>query len=153
MPILEISVCEAHNLTDKEHVGKSDPYVVVKCEGKKEKTKHIKNELNPHWDETFRFEVKDLRGNVELELWDHNLLKDDDMGHCLIPIGGLRRGVAAEQWYSVMGKKGQGHGEIRVRLNAVDFDGGIVRAPVGEPVLPVALDSRPSGYGLPHRDL
>ena len=151
MPILEVCVYEAHNLTDKESVGKSDPYVIVKCEGKKEKTKHIKNELNPHWDETFRFEVKDLAGEVELELWDHNLLKDDDMGHCRVPLGGLRRGVPSEQWYAMSSDKGKGRGEIRVRLNAVDFDGGLnpQNAAATSAAAPVRLSQQPAAIPFP----
>lgn len=81
---LVIRVFSASNLPDVDGMGKSEPYVKVICGGHKEKTKVGKNYKNPVYDpakSTFSFPVESPDAGVELELevWDKDMLSSDDL--------------------------------------------------------------------------
>ena len=52
---LEVHVISAANLMAKDRGGTSDPYVLLELAGTKHRTKTIDKELNPSWDERFKF--------------------------------------------------------------------------------------------------
>ncbi|CAJ1932437.1 unnamed protein product [Sphenostylis stenocarpa] len=59
----------------------SDPYVVVKMGDQKLKTRVIKNNCNPTWDEEFTLFVKDVNTLVHLTVYDKDTFTvDDKMG-------------------------------------------------------------------------
>lgn len=68
--------------------GSSDPYCVSKMGKHRVKTKAIKKELNPVWNETFIFPAKDVEAAVDgsaprisFSLWDSDILgKDEFLG-------------------------------------------------------------------------
>ncbi|KAH9490993.1 hypothetical protein Btru_032408 [Bulinus truncatus] len=48
---LKVTVVGAENVPNPEAVGKCDPYAVVEFQGHHKKTKVIKGDLNPNWQE------------------------------------------------------------------------------------------------------
>jgi len=50
--------------------GKSDPYVKLKCGGKKAKTKVVNKSLNPEWDETLQLNVESQSEPITVEVVD-----------------------------------------------------------------------------------
>lgn len=77
-----LKVAEARNLAAADLNGKSDPFVVVECEGKERlKTRVVRKTLEPRWGEQTTFAVEDSRGNVVLNVWDWDQVgKDDSLG-------------------------------------------------------------------------
>ncbi|KAG1327896.1 Synaptotagmin-5 [Cocos nucifera] len=87
--VLSVSVISAANLPAMDITGKSDPYVVVKMmkTEMRNRTRVVKESLNPIWEETFDFLVEDgLHDLLILEVWDHDMLKKDFIGRCIITL-------------------------------------------------------------------
>lgn len=123
---LEIRVCGARNIANLQKVGKPDPYVKVKMGDKKKtqikyKTRVIENNLNPVWNELFKFQVADYDSTqVLFEVWNDNVLVDDLLGSYSLSIDGLTRGVVRDMWAILTGTKGSSS-ELHLRILAVDF--------------------------------
>jgi len=58
--------------------GKSDPYCKVLCNGTKSKTKTIKETLNPSWDHVIPIKYSDNKVNLQIKIWDWDLIGFDD---------------------------------------------------------------------------
>ncbi|KAJ3323599.1 hypothetical protein HDV06_001623 [Boothiomyces sp. JEL0866] len=86
---LKIRVISARDLLPKDRNGLSDPYVYLKLERKRFKTKVIPKTLNPTWDQEFIFEINSngLEGKLVLMLWDKDFLKSDFLGYLEFTIG------------------------------------------------------------------
>lgn len=123
---LEIRVCGARNIANLQKIGKPDPYVKVKMGEKKKtqikyKTRVIENNLNPVWNELFKFQVADYDSTqVLFELWNENIMVDDLLGSYNLSINGLTRGVVIDTWAILTGTKGS-TSELHLRILAVDF--------------------------------
>lgn len=69
-------------------IGKTDPYVLVNLLGgniKECKTKVVKNNANPVWEESIRFMANEAHGKVLLlQIFDKDMLKDDPIGEVVI---------------------------------------------------------------------
>ena len=69
-------------------IGKTDPYVLVNVLGgniKECKTKVVKNNANPVWEESIRFMANEAHGKVLLlQIFDKDMLKDDPIGEVVI---------------------------------------------------------------------
>ena len=114
---LKVTVHRAQELVAKDIGGKSDPYVVIKYDGQKNKSKHVKNELNPEFEFTTGYVTED-DGPSELliELKDHDIGKDESLGSCSFD---LRRVMMSdinfqEVWTDLVGVK---KGKVLVSLN------------------------------------
>ena len=68
----------------EDFMGKTDPYVLVNLLGgnvKECKTKVVKNNSNPVWEESIRFMANEAYGKVLLlQVFDKDLMRDDPMG-------------------------------------------------------------------------
>ena len=123
---LEIRVCGARNIANLQKVGKPDPYVKVKMGDRKKtkiryKTRVIENNLNPVWNELFKFQVADYDSTqVVFEVWNDNIMVDDLLGSYSLSIDGLTRGVVRDMWAILAGTKGSSS-ELHLRILAVDF--------------------------------
>ena len=76
------------NLKKGDIIGKTDPYVLVNLLGgniKECKTKVVKNNANPVWEESIRFMANEAHGKVLLlQIFDKDMLKDDPIGEVVI---------------------------------------------------------------------
>ena len=72
--ILHVKVVRAQKLLKKDILGKSDPYVKLNLTGERLPTKKTtikKRNLNPEWNEKFKFIVKDPQSQVlQLQVFD-----------------------------------------------------------------------------------
>ncbi|KAK4754404.1 hypothetical protein SAY87_002508 [Trapa incisa] len=80
MGLLRIRVKRGVNLAVRD-VHSSDPYVVVKLGDQKMKTRVVKKDVNPEWNEDLTLSVSDASLKVKLTVYDHDIFsKDDNMG-------------------------------------------------------------------------
>lgn len=78
--LLRIRVKRGVNLAVRD-VRSSDPYIVVKMAKQKLKTRVIKKDVNPEWNEDLTLSVSDPSIPVKLTVYDHDTFsKDDKMG-------------------------------------------------------------------------
>jgi hypothetical protein len=117
---LDVRIVEARNLPDTQWVSKPDPYVKVKLENQSHKTRVMENDLNPKWDEVFKFIVADENtSQLRMELWNSNVVSDEFLGQYVLSLTGLTRGMVRDEWFLLQQCKS--NAEIHVRLLAVDF--------------------------------
>ena len=98
MAKLLVTVLGCRDLESKDTFGSSDPYVKIGCGGKSFKTKVIKNNINPNFNEQFTFLVGDP--NTEqprIQVFDEDSVNDEIIGGYAISLQGLERGVKKEQ--------------------------------------------------------
>ncbi|KFK41793.1 hypothetical protein AALP_AA2G172800 [Arabis alpina] len=84
--ILRVRVKRGINLAVRD-VCSSDPYVVLKLGRQKLKTKVVKKNVNPKWEEDLTFTVTDPNLPLNLIVYDHDFFsKDDKMGDAEIDL-------------------------------------------------------------------
>uniref|UniRef100_A0A672PBZ4 Multiple C2 and transmembrane domain-containing protein 2-like n=1 Tax=Sinocyclocheilus grahami TaxID=75366 RepID=A0A672PBZ4_SINGR len=68
----------------------SDPYVKFKLDGKTlYKSKVVYKNLNPVWNETFSFPIRNLDQKLFIKVYDRDLTTDDFMGSCGVELNKL----------------------------------------------------------------
>ncbi|KAK7291346.1 hypothetical protein RIF29_06412 [Crotalaria pallida] len=78
--LVRVRVKRGVNLAVRD-VRSSDPYVVLKMGKQKLKTRVIKKDVNPEWNEDITFSVVDQNLPISLTVYDHDTFsKDDKMG-------------------------------------------------------------------------
>uniref|UniRef100_A0A8V5GU17 Uncharacterized protein n=1 Tax=Melopsittacus undulatus TaxID=13146 RepID=A0A8V5GU17_MELUD len=82
--VLRVHLLEAEALVAKDRFlrgalrGRSDPYVRVRAAGARFRSRVMREELNPRWNEAYEAIVTDIPGqDVEFELFDKDLDEDD----------------------------------------------------------------------------
>jgi len=117
---LDVRIVEARNLPNNEMIGQPDPYVVIHCENSQHKTSVASSTTNPKWDEVFKFVLADPDSSqLELKLWNKNLVSDSFMGSYKMSLGGLVKGIVKDIW--ILLQQCKTNGEIHIRLLAHDF--------------------------------
>ncbi|XP_062191387.1 C2 and GRAM domain-containing protein At1g03370-like isoform X3 [Phragmites australis] len=122
---LTVRVIGARNLRAMDSNGFSDPYVKLQLGKQRFKTKVIKMNLNPTWDQEFSFLVGDVRDVLKFYVYDADMLGIDDfLGLVRVPI---EDALAAEnfslatRWYQLLPKgktdKAVDCGEICVSIS------------------------------------
>ena len=103
---LNLRIIEAKDVP-KMDLGKSDPLVRIEFEGNKACTKIVKNTIAPVWDETFQFDINDLKTSVlYLKMFDHDVISDDPISNLEMGVSYLPYGFPIEAWFSMENVKG-----------------------------------------------
>uniref|UniRef100_A0A8K9Y5X4 Multiple C2 domains, transmembrane 2b n=1 Tax=Oncorhynchus mykiss TaxID=8022 RepID=A0A8K9Y5X4_ONCMY len=88
--LLSINLKQGRNLVIRDRCGTSDPYVKFKLDGKTlYKSKVVYKNLNPTWNESFSFPVRDLDQRLYIKVYDRDLTMDDFMGSSYILLSDL----------------------------------------------------------------
>lgn len=84
--VLDVRVVQAKDLSNKDLIGKSDPFVAVfirPLRNRTKKTKTISNQLNPIWNESFEFVVEDpMTQYVTIRVYDDEGLRPPEFIGC-----------------------------------------------------------------------
>eukprot|EP01104_Vermistella_antarctica_P006002 TRINITY_DN16738_c0_g1_i1.p1 TRINITY_DN16738_c0_g1~~TRINITY_DN16738_c0_g1_i1.p1 ORF type:complete len:525 (+),score=116.88 TRINITY_DN16738_c0_g1_i1:219-1793(+) len=116
--VLKVDVVCGENLKACDVSGLSDPYCKLTLEDTTVKTKVMRKDLNPRWDESFMINVKDVAKAkwIQVVVYDHdNIGKDDAMGTFMISLAKLEPEKELEAWHRVV-HKAKEFGRVQVRL-------------------------------------
>jgi hypothetical protein len=149
------AVC-AEGIKDKDRFSKSDPYLKIYFGGKTVKTRTIKNDRTPQWNETFSYK---LRGgtakDIQLTLMDSDIGLDDTIGTTTVSIADLPVYSGEEKYLKVpVFRKQQITGIVHLRVKKI-IEGVIpyqqppsgYQQPYSQPYPP---QSQSSGYTQPY---
>eukprot|EP00179_Madagascaria_erythrocladioides_P003782 CAMPEP_0198308766 /NCGR_PEP_ID=MMETSP1450-20131203/1338_1 /TAXON_ID=753684 ORGANISM="Madagascaria erythrocladiodes, Strain CCMP3234" /NCGR_SAMPLE_ID=MMETSP1450 /ASSEMBLY_ACC=CAM_ASM_001115 /LENGTH=793 /DNA_ID=CAMNT_0044011471 /DNA_START=83 /DNA_END=2464 /DNA_ORIENTATION=- len=108
MAKLVVKTVQARDLKSADSNGLSDPYVIVRFNDKKAKSKVVKRSLNPLWSEQFVFDAPGgaPSGKVSFTVMDWDRVGSDDfLGEFSIALGdgGVEAGKPKEAWYKLDG--------------------------------------------------
>ncbi|KAI3838630.1 hypothetical protein MKX03_030396 [Papaver bracteatum] len=105
---LLIEVIEGRNLKACDPNGFSDPYVKLQLGKQRLKTKVVKKNLNPSWNEDFNFRVEDLSEELLINVFDEDkFLAHDFIGQVKIPISEIfdaENKTLGTCWYTLQPK-------------------------------------------------
>eukprot|EP00475_Leptophrys_vorax_P020590 TRINITY_DN281_c0_g1_i1.p1 TRINITY_DN281_c0_g1~~TRINITY_DN281_c0_g1_i1.p1 ORF type:complete len:268 (+),score=70.17 TRINITY_DN281_c0_g1_i1:104-907(+) len=123
--IIKVDVKRAAGLKDADGFGKSDPYVQIKfgdheAHPHKSHTKTIRGNLNPVWDESFYFLVKDDCKSFAVDVYDKDPLKDDKLGHLT-----LERHHRNDKTHGGMLELQHGKGELEIYYKEFSLPEGV----------------------------
>ncbi|KAM8980054.1 extended synaptotagmin-1 [Sarcophilus harrisii] len=103
--VLRIHVLEAQDLIAKDRFlgglvkGKSDPYVKLRLAGKSFRSRVVREELNPRWNEVFEVIVTAIPGQeLEVDVFDKDLDKDDFLGRCKVSLTRVLGSGFIDEW-------------------------------------------------------
>ncbi|XP_027368963.1 synaptotagmin-5-like isoform X1 [Abrus precatorius] len=105
--ILEVKLVQAKELTNKDIIGKSDPYAVVyirPLRNRMKKSKTINNDLNPIWNEHFEFIVEDVSTqHLTVKVYDAEGLQSSELIGCAsIQLSELQPGKVKDVWLKLV---------------------------------------------------
>ncbi|XP_068170607.1 extended synaptotagmin-1 [Antennarius striatus] len=119
--LLRIILLEAQNLVAKDNKmgglvkGKSDPYATINVGEFAFKSRVMKEDLNPVWNEVYEVVLRSDSGpeKVQVELYDKDMDKDDFLGRFQISMGDIIHSQYTDQWYTLSDVKS---GRVRLIL-------------------------------------
>ncbi|CAK8563474.1 unnamed protein product [Lathyrus sativus] len=105
--ILEVKLVQAKDLTNKDIIGKSDPYAVLyirPLRNRTKKSKTINNDLNPIWNEHFEFIVEDASTqHLYVKVYDNEGLQSSELIGCAeLKLSELQPGKVKDVWLKLL---------------------------------------------------
>ncbi|XP_042426641.1 synaptotagmin-5-like isoform X2 [Zingiber officinale] len=105
--ILEVKLVQAKGLTNKDLIGKSDPYAVLYIRPLRDRTKTskvINNDLDPIWNEHFEFTVEDASTqNLTVKIYDDEGLQASEFIGCAqVRLQDLQPGKVKDVWLKLV---------------------------------------------------
>ncbi|XP_053311600.1 extended synaptotagmin-1 [Spea bombifrons] len=123
--LLRVFVLEAENLIAKDNFmggmikGKSDPYTVIRAGGKSVRTKVVKENLNPRWEQAFEVLVTDIPGqDIEFSVFDKDIDSDDSLGSCKVNVKNILKMKTIDEWLPLQEVKS---GRLHVRIECLSL--------------------------------
>lgn len=122
-----VKVISATDIEKMDTIGKTDPYVVLwiqSCSSLKQKTRVIKNNMKPRWNEEFTLEVLNQTSDIlSFKMWDKDVLKDDEMATLDIPLGQFQLFEIVEKEYEMKPVKGvKKGGKIQLKIQVIPLN-------------------------------
>ncbi|CAM0901787.1 unnamed protein product [Alopecurus aequalis] len=113
---LEVLLVSAKGLDDSDFFDKMDPYVILTCRSKEQKST-VKKGGEAEWNETFFFNVSGNAAELSVKIMDSdNFSADDLVGEACIPLEAvLLEGSLPPAVYRVV-KEEEYRGEIKIAL-------------------------------------
>ncbi|CAI5656794.1 extended synaptotagmin-3 isoform X2 [Oreochromis niloticus] len=94
--------------------GKSDPYATLRVGNIHFKSKTVKKNLHPRWNEVYEFVVHEAPGQeLEVGLYDEDVDKDDFLGSYNLDLGEVKSEKQMDQWFPL---EDVPHGEVHLKL-------------------------------------
>lgn len=105
--ILEVKLVQAKELSNKDLIGKSDPFATLfirPLRSRTKKSKTISNQLNPIWNESFDFVVEDpSTQHLTIRVYDDEGLQPPQLIGCAqVPINELEPGKMKVKWLNLV---------------------------------------------------
>lgn len=105
--ILEVKLVQARALTNKDLIGKSDPYAVLyvrPLRDRMKKSKTINNDLNPIWNEHYEFIVEDSSTqHLTVKIYDDEGLQASELIGCAqVRLKDLQPGKVKDIWLKLV---------------------------------------------------
>lgn len=104
--VLRVYLQEAEHLIPKDTYlrgiikGKSDPYAIMRVGNQTFKSRTIRENLNPHWNEMYEFVIHEVPGqDLEVNLYDEDPDKDDFLGSLVIGLEGVMKDRIVDEWF------------------------------------------------------
>uniref|UniRef100_A0A453D8Z6 Uncharacterized protein n=1 Tax=Aegilops tauschii subsp. strangulata TaxID=200361 RepID=A0A453D8Z6_AEGTS len=104
---LEVKLVQARDLTNKDLIGKSDPFATLYIRPLPDQTKRsktINNDLNPIWNEHFEFIVEDAdTQSVTVKIYDDDGIQESDLIGCAqVSLRDLQPGKVKDVWLKLV---------------------------------------------------
>ncbi|KAI3970241.1 hypothetical protein MKX01_023888 [Papaver californicum] len=128
---LEVKLVQAKELTNKDLIGKSDPYAVVYIRplaDRMKKSKTINNQLNPIWNEHFEFIVEDASTqHLIVKIYDDEGLQASELIGCAqVLLKDLEPGKVKDVWLKLvkdldLQRDTKNRGQVHLELLYIPF--------------------------------
>jgi len=116
--VLNVTVLEAKDLKPLNLMGRSDPFVVLSMDDKKEKSTFKTNTSDPVWNEEFSIGVTTLRSTLKVEVFDKSK-NDTPEGAIEIPLKNLEKQEKMDNWYDLSNSANEDCGQIRLKFHLI----------------------------------
>merc|ERR1712240_658621 len=103
---LKVIVVEATDLVNKDKIGKSDPYVIVKFQDQEFRSPTVKNSLSPKWNFISSFKVSsEETENIKFDVYDDDFGNDELQGSFSISLADAFDEAPDTKWFDLKGCK------------------------------------------------
>jgi C2 domain len=124
-----VEVIEGRNMPLADRTS-CDPYMKFKIDKQKYRTKTIKSNRDPMWNETFTFEKIHIDSRLEMTLMDQDFTADDLLGESQIHLRSLHsksgtphgRDFKFEDWFMTSDKHPKAQVRLRITFKYLPFD-------------------------------